>query len=189
MASGRLQRTLTSATRRLRAMMPISLGIEIRTSSQFANPKPYFSQVGARRRRSQIVEQRLCRRRLAGRDECRGIDDRRDANRPGTCRRSARLCPRARRSDRRCRTAPRREKRAPARRARSPRGRPGLDAVPHTELLERALAVLAGWHAVGICHCKLVASERGGESEFRSDLERRRRSTPAQSARACFEGD
>ena len=47
-----------------------------------------------------------------------------------------------------------------------------LDAVPHAELLERRLAVLAGRHRVDIGHGKPAALEEGREIEAGLDVGR-----------------
>ena len=127
----------------------------------------------SRRRRAQVVEQRLCRRATCS--SRAAPPDRRSADScpAETCRRSARPCRTARRSSRRCRTAPRRATRAPARRARSRRARPASRRRPDAQFLERGLAVFAGRHAVGIGHRELFLPERGRETEIRADLERR----------------
>src|SRR5579862_1744031 len=170
-ANGRLASTLVIATRRLSATMPSSLAVGPIGSIRHLEPVLLPSRACGRR--AQIVEQPPCCGGSAAGNERNRIDDRRMRcfGKPVD---DLHVLVRERigfvdDAERRFAARNERERGTHVIGAREPM----LDALPHAEMLERLLRILAGWNAVRVRDRQAPVVKRGGKREARRDPERR----------------
>src|SRR5438067_1267206 len=167
-AAGRLAATATTATLRLRRMMPSSSAESIDSEGLEAVAGPD----GLGGRRTKEIEERLGYRNVATCDARRRVDDR------GMRRLGERVddtdvffgqrVGAIDDAESRFAACDQNERRPYVVRAHDPL----LHAAPHAERFERRLAIPTGRHAVGIGHGELFLSQRRGEGKALPDPER-----------------